>query len=82
MATSHITRFLLDATVPDETHAPLGPDCLYGLYTSWCILHNIKPVEDSAFRSAIRRHGIDPGGTRRRMAGPAASDYILATYPD
>lgn len=82
MATSHITRFLLDATVPDETQDPLGTDCLYGLYTSWCILHHIKPLDDFEFRSAIRRHGVDPSSSRRRMTGPAAGNYILASYPD
>ncbi|MEV7135925.1 hypothetical protein AB0N24_23965 [Arthrobacter sp. NPDC093128] len=81
MATSHFERFLLDATVPDETCWPLGPDCLYGLYTSWCLLQNITPVSDIAFRSAMKRRGIDLRTSRRRMIGPAAADYILASYP-
>ncbi|MDQ0077678.1 hypothetical protein [Arthrobacter oryzae] len=81
MATSHFERFLLDATVPDETHCPLGPDCLYGLYTSWCLLHSITPVGDITFRTAMRHHGIDLHNSRRRMTGPAAADYILASYP-
>jgi hypothetical protein len=81
MATSHFERFLLEATVPDETHRPLGPDCLYGLYTSWCRLHNITPVEDITFRSAMRRCGVDLRNSRRRMTGQAATDYILASYP-
>ena len=79
MATSHFERFLREATVPDELHSPLGPDCLYGLYTSWCLLHNISPVEDIAFRSAMRRCGVDPRNSRRRMTGQAATDYILAS---
>lgn len=80
MATSHFEKFLVDATVPDETHLPLGPDCLYGLYTSWCLLHSITPVQDITFRSAMERCGVT-SSSRRRMAGPAAMDYILASYP-
>jgi hypothetical protein len=73
MAISHFERFLLDATIPDETHWALGPDCLYGLYTSWCLLHAITPVDDIAFRSAMERCGIDLRNTRRWMKGPAAA---------
>ena len=73
MALSHFDRFLLDATVLDETQRPLGPDCLYGLYTSWYLLHNIAPVADLTFRAAMER---------RRMVGQAARDDILASYPD
>ena len=81
MAISHFERFLLDATVPDKTYRPLGPDCFYGLYTSWCLLHNITPVEDITFRSAMERCGVKPGSSRRRMTGRAAMDYIVASYP-
>lgn len=81
MAISHFDRFLFDATVPDDTHCPLGADCLYGLYTSWCLLHSITPVGDVTFRSAMQRRGIDLQNTRRRMIGPAAADYILSSYP-
>lgn len=82
MTTSHITQFLLEATVPDKAHEPLGRDCLYGLYTSWCSLHNIKPFEDRHFRDALRRRGMGPDGSRRRMIGPAAVDYLMASYPE
>ena len=44
---SHFQRFLDEATVPDPEAAVLGPDCLYGLYVSWCLLHRIRPVEPS-----------------------------------
>jgi hypothetical protein len=81
MALSHFDIFLLEATVPDETHGPLGPDCLYGLYTSWCLLHKIKPVADIVFRSAMEHRGINLKSAHRRMAGPAATDYILQSYP-
>lgn len=82
MAISHFEQFLLEATVPNETQRPLGPDCLYGLYTSWCLLHNITPAEDITFRSAMERCGINLNNSRRRMAGQAAADYILSSYPD
>jgi hypothetical protein len=81
MATSHFERFLLEATAPDETHWPMGPDCLYGLYISWCVLHSITPVEDITFRAAMQRRGVDLRNSRRRMTGQAATDYILASYP-
>jgi hypothetical protein len=29
----------------------------------------------------MRHHGIDLHNSRRRMTGPAAADYILASYP-
>lgn len=80
MAISHFERFLLDSTFPDETHGPLGPDCLYGLYTSWCLLHRIEPVADIVFRSAMEHRGINLRSSRR-MVGPAATDYILESYP-
>jgi hypothetical protein len=82
MAISHFEQFLLDATVPDDTHRPLGADCLYGLYTSWCLLHGISPVADIVFRSAMERCGVNVNNSRRRMAGQAAADYMLASYPD
>lgn len=82
MTTSHITQFLLEATIPDKEQKPLGPDCLYGLYTSWCFLHHITPLEDRHFREALRSHGLEPTGSRRRMIGPAAADYLLSSYPD
>jgi len=81
MAISHVERFLLEATAPDECESPLGPDCLYGLYTSWCMLHRITPVDDIGFRSAMRRCGVNVDNCRRRMVGATAVDYLLATYP-
>ncbi|MET3923182.1 hypothetical protein [Arthrobacter sp. UYEF20] len=59
----------------------MGPDCLYGLYTSWCLLHHINPSADITFRAAMHRRGIDRPNCGRRMMGPAATDYILASYP-
>lgn len=82
MATSHFERFLDEATVPEfDTDCPLGPDCLYGLYISWCLLHGMEPKPDVTFRAAMYRCGIDIDDTRLRMRGPAAADYILSSYP-
>ena len=82
MATSHFEQFLNEATVPaPDTDCPLQPDCLYGLYVSWCILNRLDPKPDDAFRAAMRRNGIDVQDSRLRMNGPAAADYILASYP-
>lgn len=82
VATSHFDQFLSEATIPDPgTDLSLGGDTLYGLYTSWCFLKGLVPKEDSSFRAAMRRAGIDINDTRLRMTGPAAADYILASYP-
>jgi hypothetical protein len=78
MAISHFERLLLDATVPDETQRPLDPDYLYGLYTSWCLLHHITPVEDITFRSAMARRRID----LTQDGGADRNDYILASCPE
>ena len=80
MIRSHFQRFVAEATVPDETQQPLGPDCLYGLYTSWCLLHNISPVQDIAFRAAMKQCGVDWHTSPRRITGAAAADYILESY--
>jgi hypothetical protein len=80
MATSHFEQFLDEATVPDlDTDCPLGPDCLYGLYTSWCLLRGMEPRPDITFRAAMYR--CDGDIHERRMKGQAATDYILASYP-
>lgn len=81
MEITHFDRFLLEATVGDTTYRALEADCFYGLYISWCLLNDIAPVEDIAFRAAMRRCGVKPGSNQRRMTGPAATDYILASYP-
>jgi hypothetical protein len=82
MVTSHYEQFLDEATVPDpDTDCPLGPDCLYGLYTSWCLLQGMEPKSDITFRAAMHRCGIDVHDSRLRMTGPAMADYILSSYP-
>lgn len=82
MAASHFEQFLDQTTIPVlDTDCPLTPDCLYGLYVSWCALHGIEPRPDFTFRAGMYRCGVDVHDTRLRMVGPAAADYILATYP-
>ncbi|NUP57889.1 MAG: hypothetical protein HOQ06_00225 [Pseudarthrobacter sp.] len=83
MASSHIQQFLDEATTPDPSRDfPLGPDCLYGLYVSWCRLHGFVAKPDQAFRAGMRRCGVDVRNSQLRMKGPAAADYILSSYPD
>ena len=82
MAASHFTQFLAEATVAEsDTDCPLSADCLYGLYTSWCIIHGLKAKRDIIFRAAMHRRGVDVHQCRLRMVGPAAADYILSSYP-
>lgn len=82
VATSHFNQFLDEATIAEvDTDCPLSADCLYGLYISWCILHGLEAKPDATFRSAMHRLGVDVHNSQRRMVGPAAADYILASYP-
>jgi hypothetical protein len=82
VATSHFQQFLLDATSPaPDTDSPLGPDCLYGLYTSWCLLQGMAPKPVASFRAGMRLCRINVHRGRLRMKGRAAADYILASYP-
>lgn len=81
-ASAHIDRFLAEATTEgtDDGNS-LRKDQLYGLYISWCLLHNAAPHPVSGFWAALKAHRIKPGRSRLRMAGPAATDYILASHP-
>jgi hypothetical protein len=82
MATSHFQQFLHDATSPaPDTDTPLGPDCLYGLYTSWCLLQGLTPQPERFFRVGMRLCRVNIHGGRLRMKGQAAADYILSSYP-
>jgi hypothetical protein len=82
VATSHFQQFLHDATSPaPDTDSPLGPDCLYGLYTSWCLLQGMTPKPVASFRTGMRLCRINVHRGRLRMKGRAAADYILASYP-
>ena len=44
-ASTHIDRFLAEATTEgtDDGNS-LRKDQLYGLYISWCLLHDAKPI--------------------------------------
>ncbi|WP_346926847.1 hypothetical protein [uncultured Arthrobacter sp.] len=82
MANSQYDKFLQEATTPDPAsdHA-LGRSRLYGLYISWCFLHQAAPRPEEAFWAAMKKKQIHPKRTGLRMKGPAAADYILASYP-
>jgi len=81
MAHSQFDKFLQEATQCDrESDSTLDRDPLYGLYTSWCLLNQRAPRTESAFWAAMQKR-IDPGPNGLRMKGPAAADYILASYP-
>jgi hypothetical protein len=83
MATSHFRQFLSDATSPaPDTDLPLRPDCLYGLDTSWCLLHGMRPKPGPLFRAGMRVHRINIHRSKLRMNGRAAADYILTSCPD
>lgn len=76
-------RFLHEATAFDPTAGTaLGRSRLYGLYTSWCFVSQCVPGPEDAFWAAMKEKGIRPGRTPLRMKGPAATDYILSTYPE
>lgn len=82
-STPDFDRFLYEAIASDrEAGAGLGPDSLYGLYTSWCIVSR-SPIAspEALFRALKERHGISPSSNRLAMTGPAATDYILASAP-
>jgi hypothetical protein len=83
MAISQFDQFLEEATITtdDQSDTTLGRDGLYGLYTSWCFLHQSVPQPEDTFWSAMRKKHIRPGRKGLRMKGPAAADYILASYP-
>lgn len=83
MPSSHFQQFLDEATITDPSaEHPLAPDCLYGLYVSWASLHGFRAKSDQAFRAGMRRCGVDVNDCQLYMTGPAAADYILASYPD
>ena len=81
MATSQDDQFLNEATADDGIDSTLGRDCLYGLYTSWCFLQQRAPRPEAAFWAAMKKKHVDPGHNGLRMKGPAAADYIMASYP-
>ena len=81
MAHSQFDLFLKEATYVDQaSESTLDRDRLYGLYTSWCFINQQKPGAESSFWAAMNGR-ITPGHNGLRMKGPAAADYIMASYP-
>jgi hypothetical protein len=45
MDATKFEQFIAEAlTTERETDTVLGPDELYGLYTSWCLIHKLQPA--------------------------------------
>jgi hypothetical protein len=83
-STPDFDRFLVEAIAADrEAGTGLGPDSLYGLYTSWCMVSHSPIASPRALFTALKdRHGISPSNNCLAMTGPAATDYILASAPN
>lgn len=82
-AATHFDRFVAEALTTDrETDTGLNPDELYGLYTSWSLIHKSQPEAPEALRAGLQALGIDPDNNELSMTGPAAADYILASAPN
>lgn len=83
MPAIHFKQFLAEAVTQDrEPGSGLKRDELYGLYTSWCLLHQLEPQSPEALWNALEAHGITPDDNGLSMTGPAAADYIVASAPD
>jgi hypothetical protein len=81
MAHSQFDIFLQEATYLDQTSEHvLDRDRLYGLYTSWCFINQQALSPEDSFWAAMRDR-ISPDHSGLRMKGPAAADYIMASYP-
>lgn len=90
MNTPDYARFVQDCIAADEADEHgLSEDEMYGLFLSWCMLHQHQATPCRSFWAAMsslglyaRRHVnrryIRPG---LRMTGPAAIDYIMANRP-
>ncbi|WP_423185082.1 hypothetical protein [Arthrobacter sp. NyZ413] len=82
MADTHFGRFLSEATIPDlDPEHCLAEEELFGLYLSWCRITSCTPATETGFRAGMKHHGIRPPVPGLWRAGPAATDYILNTYP-
>jgi hypothetical protein len=83
MPANHFEDFLAEAVVPaKEPGLGLGRDELYGLYTSWCLIHKVRLQPPEELWAALKLKGIDPDSNNLSMTGPAAADYIIASAPD
>ncbi|WP_285240553.1 hypothetical protein [Pseudarthrobacter sp. MEB009] len=81
MAHSQFDLFLHEATHVDPVNeTSLDRDRLYGLYTSWCFINQQAPGPESNFWTAMKAR-VGSGRNGLRMKGPAATDYIMASYP-
>lgn len=83
MSRPHFEAFFAQAIDEEKDRdTGLGPDELYGLYTSWCLLNNEEPQPSAALWEALKAHNIMPGHNHVGMKGPAAADYIISSAPD
>jgi hypothetical protein len=83
MSHPHFEAFLAQAIDEgQDKEAGLGPDELYGLYTSWCLLNQEELQTPEALWEALKAHRIKPEHNHVGMKGPAAADYIIASAPD
>lgn len=81
MAHSQFDKFLQEATYLDQaSEKTLDRDHLYGLYTSWCFINQQELSSEDGFWAAMSQR-INPDLNKLRMKGPAATDYIMASYP-
>lgn len=82
MVATQFEHFVAEALTTDRaTDTVLGPDELFGLYTSWCLIHQAQPAAAEDLFMALRERGVDPENCELAMTGPAAADYILASAP-
>ena len=82
MNATKFDEFIAEAlTTERETDTVFGRDELYGLYTSWGLIHQLQPAAPGSLFTALRERGIDPENCELAMTGPAAADYILASAP-
>lgn len=83
MSANHFDRFVEESlTMERDAEKGLSEDELYGLYTSWCLLHELTPGQPDALWAALKEHRIEPQDNGLGMTGPAAADYILSSEPD
>jgi hypothetical protein len=81
--------FVQDCIAADTTEDHgITEDDMYGLYLSWCILHQQPPTPCESFWAAMSNMGFHEqiSSNHRhiqglRMTGPAAVDYILSSRP-
>ena len=81
MAASQYDQFRQEATTRDpEADRALWRNRLSGLYSRRCFLAQAAPRSEEAFWAAMKIKRIHPKRTGLRMKGPAAADYMLASY--